>query len=203
MSNSGRSRRKLTQQTVIRVRINLVQHARSSNTASINNDKTLWSGQSLATEYTWRSRSWRGHLAADPHTGEQYSRIGGTNAQKQRSNTVVSTKTRFTNLNIPILWKTREIIIRTWSSKVRWQANFKPRMSRLGLAQTEGNPDKTKSTRGGLTVLDLLTTKAVVLLGFSIIIHQWLHHSWILAKALLRKAATAGLSAGLQTTASR
>ena len=40
----------------------------------------------------------------------------------------------------------------------------------LGLAQTE-TLYKTKSPLGGLTVLDLLTTKALVLLGFSIM-HQ-------------------------------
>ena len=34
------------------------------------------------------------------------------------------------------------------------------------------------------------------------IMHQWLHHSWILAKSMLRETATAGLSTGLQTTAS-
>ena len=45
----------------------------------------------------------------------------------------------------------------------------------------------------------LLTTKALILLGFSIM-HQWLHHYWILAKSLLREAATACLSAGLRTT---
>ena len=56
-----------------------------------HNDKKLWSGQSLATEYTWYSRSWRWHSAADPHTGEQTLQ---TNSYYQRSNTVVSTKTR-------------------------------------------------------------------------------------------------------------
>ena len=48
--------------------------------------------------------------------------------------------------------------------------NFTPRMSMLGLAQME-IPDKTKSPWGGLTVLDQRTTKALVLLGFSIM-HQ-------------------------------
>ena len=43
-----------------------------------------------------------------------------------------------------------------------------------------GNPSKTKSPWGGFTVLDLLTTKDIVLLGFRNM-HQWLHHSWILA----------------------
>ena len=36
------------------------------------------------------------------------------------------------------------------------------------LTCANGNPDKTKSQWGGFTVLDLLTTKALVLLGFSI-----------------------------------
>ena len=40
-----------------------------------HNDTKVWSCQSLAIEYTWRSRSWRWHSAANPHTGEQYSRI--------------------------------------------------------------------------------------------------------------------------------
>ena len=39
------------------------------------NDKKLWSEQSLATEYTWLSRSWRRHSATDPHTSDKYSRI--------------------------------------------------------------------------------------------------------------------------------
>ena len=73
-------------------------------------------------------------------------------------------------------------------------------MSRLGLVRKE-TPEKTKSPWGGLTVPDLLTTKALVLLGFSIM-HQWLYHYWILAKSLLWEAATADLSAGLRTTAS-
>ena len=45
-----------------------------------HNDKKVWPGQGLTPVYTWRSRSWRWHLAADPHTGEHYSRIGRTNA---------------------------------------------------------------------------------------------------------------------------
>ena len=62
-------------------------------------------------------------------------------------------------------------------------------------------PDKTKPIWGGLKVLDLLMTWALVLLIFSMM-YQWLHHSWILAKSLLRDAATADVSAGLRTTAS-
>ena len=111
-----------------------------------------------------------------------------------------NTNIRFNSLKIPILWETRETIPRTLSSKVSLLSNFTPKMSRLGLARKE-TPDKTKSPWRGLTVLDLLTTKALVFLGFSIM-HQWLHHFWFLAKSMLRRAATAGLSAGLRTTAS-
>ena len=44
------------------------------------------------------------------------------------------------------------------------------RMSRFGLEQME-TPDKTKSPLGGFIFLDLLTTNALVLLGFSIMHH--------------------------------
>ena len=54
---------------------------------------------------------------------------------------------------------------------------------------------------GRATVLGLITIQALVLLEFNIM-HQWLHRSWILAKSLLREAATLGPSAGFQTTAS-
>ena len=79
-------------------------------------------------------------------------------------------------------------------SKVSLLPNFKPRMARLWLARIE-TPDKTKSPYGGLTVLDLLTTKILVLLG-------WFRYSWIIAKSLLREAATASPSAGLRSTVS-
>ena len=44
------------------------------------------------------------------------------------------------------------------------------------------------------------TTEALVLFS---IMHQWLQHSWILAKSQLREAAPADLSAGVRITASR
>ena len=46
-------------------------------------------------------------------------------------------------------------------------SNFTPRTSRLGLALMK-TTHKTKSPWGGFTVLDQLTTKDLVLLGFSI-----------------------------------
>ena len=50
-----------------------------------------------------------------------------------------------------------------------------------------------------LTVLDLLTAEAFVLLEFGVI-HKWLHHSSIIAKSLFREAETACLFTGLWTT---
>ena len=46
-------------------------------------------------------------------------------------------------------------------SNVSLQSNLTPRMSRLGL-DSMGTPDKPKSPWGGYTVLDLLTTKALL-----------------------------------------
>ena len=56
--------------------------------------------------------------------------------------------------------------------------------SRLGPAQMEIRV-KTQSPWGGFRVPDLLTTKALVLFGFSIM-HQCLHISWIQDKYLIK-----------------
>ena len=45
--------------------------------------------------------------------------------------------------------------------------NFTPRMPRLGIARKQ-SPDKVTSPWGAFTILDLQTTIALVLLGFSI-----------------------------------
>ena len=55
---------------------------------------------------------------------------------------------------------------------------------------SDRNPRQDQVT--GLTVKNLLTTNAVVLLGFSIL-HEWLHHSWILAKSLLADTVPVGM----------
>ena len=129
------------------------------------NDKKVRSGQSLATEYT---KAWEAEYGIQQQTPTPENNTQGLGEQMQsnkESNTEVSTKSRFTNLKIPIIWETRETIPRRRSSKVSLLSNFTPRMSRLALPQME-TADKTKSPWGGLTVLDLLTTKAFVLFGF-------------------------------------
>ena len=43
-------------------------------------DERIWSGECLAPKRIWRWRSWRWESAAEPQTGEQYSRIVTTKA---------------------------------------------------------------------------------------------------------------------------
>ena len=71
----------LTQQTVIQNWINLVHYTHPSNTTSMTQRQETQMRTMLATEYTWRSRSWRCRSASALHTGEQYSRIGRTNTK--------------------------------------------------------------------------------------------------------------------------
>ena len=78
--------------------------------------------------------------------------------QPQNTNSLRDTEDNTTNI-VFIYMKTMSLL-----------SNFTPRMSRFGLAQME-TTDMTKSPWGGLTVRDLLTTKALVLLGLSIM-HQ-------------------------------
>ena len=65
MSNSDRSRWTFTEETMIRVRINLEQHTQCSNMTSMTQQKTMDRAKP-GTEHTRSSRSWRWHSAADP-----------------------------------------------------------------------------------------------------------------------------------------
>ena len=178
MLNSGTSRWKLTEQTLIRVRINLVQHIQSSNMTSMTQwQETLIRAKSghrihLALEklkMTFSSR--QSHRRTILKDWENKCIV----AMKQHRGIHKDTLHQPQNSNS--LRDTGDKKSRTYSLKVSLLQNFTPRMSTLGLAQME-TPDNTKSPWGGFTVLDLLTTKALVLLGFTII-HQWLHLSWI------------------------
>ena len=184
---------KLTHWTIIRIQINFVQHTQCSNVTSMTQQETLnkakpghWIHLSLEKlKITFSSRSLHQRIVLKDWKNK---------CIVQRSKAEVSTRTCFINLKIPIIWETQEIIPHRWSSMVILLSNFMLWMFKLGLAQME-TPEKTKSPWEGFTVLDLLTTKELISLGF-IIMYQWLHHSWILAKSQLREAATAGLSAG-------
>ena len=68
---------------------------------------------------------------------------------------------------------------------------------------SDKNPGQDQVTMGRVHSPGSTTTKALVLLGFSIM-HQWLHHFWVLSspvKDIQNRYPTAGLSAGLRTTA--
>ena len=106
-------------------------------------------------------------FSSRPHTEEQYQGLG---VQMHSSNKAIQRCPQRHSSPIPreTIPRTRETIPRTWSSKVSLLSSFTSRISRLGLAQTK-TTDKTKSQWGGFTVLDLLTTKALVLSGFGIV----------------------------------
>ena len=71
MSNSDRSRWKLTEQQWFEFEITVYNIHSAATWRRWPNDKKVWSGQGLATEYTWRSRSWRWLLVADPENNTQ------------------------------------------------------------------------------------------------------------------------------------
>ena len=76
----------------------------------------------------------------------------------------MSTNIRFTKIKIPILSETRGNNTMRMVFECDLEVNLHAKDVELGLARIE-TPHKTKSPWGGLTVLDLLTTKAMVLLG--------------------------------------
>ena len=71
ISNSDRSRWKLTEQQWFEFGLTVYNIHSAATWRRWPNDKKVWSGQSLATKYTWRSRSWRWLLAADPENNTQ------------------------------------------------------------------------------------------------------------------------------------
>ena len=195
---------------MILVRINLVQHKQCSKmTLMTQRQESLIRAKNGHRIYTWHSSSWRWHSSADPTPenntrglGEQmHSSNEATQRCPQRHASPTSIYQFFERqkrqYGAPMFQHYKQP---EWSSKVILLWNFTQRISTLGLAQME-TVERIKSSWGGFTVQNLLTTKALVLWGFSIMHQRW-HHSWILAKSLLRGAATAGLSAGLRTTAS-
>ena len=180
ISNSSRSRWNSLNRQWLEFELTLYNILSPATLRGRHKDKKFWSGKSLATEYTWRLRSWRWHSTPENSSS---SIIRRTNTKLQRRYTEVCKNIRFTTSKYQFSETLGKLYSGTWSLKVSFISNVQPGMSRLGPARIE-TPDKTKSPWGGFTALDLLTTKALVLLGFSIM-HQWLHHSWILSKSPL------------------
>ena len=169
-----------TKQTVIRVLIKLVQYTWPSNMMSMTQRQETLIRKSLATEYTWRSRSWRWHSAADLTPENNTQRLGeqvhNSNGVTQRCSQIYVSPTlkyKFTERHEK-LYNSHDLRREACCLSIAT-----PRMSRLGLALM-GTPYKTKSQWASFTVLDLLATKALVLLRFSIM-HQWYQNSWIRA----------------------
>ena len=91
MSSSSRSRWKLAEQTVIRVRTNLLQHTKLNHTTLMTQRQETLIGAKLGHRIHLELNKLKVTFSSWPHTGEQYSRIGRTNEKNQRSNTEVST----------------------------------------------------------------------------------------------------------------
>ena len=176
MSNPDRNRWKLTEQTMIRVRINLAQHIQWSNITSMTQrQESLIRAKSCHRIHLALEKLKMSFSSRPPHQRTILKDWDWENKW------IVSLRDTGDN--------TTHMVFEGESAVKLHAKNVK-----LG-TRVNGTSDKTKSQLGGLTVLDLLTTKASVLLGFSIM-HQWLHHSWILAESLLREAATASCSSG-------
>ena len=85
MSNSSWGSCQLAKQTMIWFRINLLQHTQPSNITTMTQRQVTLIRAHLATEYTWSSRSWRWHFAADPTLENNAQGLG---EQMQNSNEV-------------------------------------------------------------------------------------------------------------------
>ena len=157
MSNSGRSRWKLAEQSMIQVRINLVQHTQCSNTASMTQQQ-----ESLIRAKPGH----RMHLALEKLKLTFSSRPPPRRTiLKDLENKCIIAMKQHRGVHKDMLHQPQNTISlrdTRWSSNVNLLSNFMPRMSRLGLHQMEIT-DKTKSPWGGFTVLDHLSTKVLVL----------------------------------------
>ena len=157
ISNSDRSRWQLTKQTMIPVRINLVQHTQCSNLTSMTQrQESLISAKPghqihLALEklkMTFSSKPpYRRTVLKDCEVKWILARKKHRDVQKDTLHQPQNTNSlRDTGDNT-----TRMLF------EVRMLSHFTPRMLRSGLAQME-TPGKTKSSWGMVTVLDLLTS---------------------------------------------
>ena len=177
MSNSDRSRWKLSEQTMIRVLINFVQHTQCSNMTSMTQrQERLIKAKPghrihLALEklkITFSSSPW--HRRTIHKDWESKCRV----ATKQHRDilNVMLHQPQTTNSFRDKLDDTTYMVLEGEPIL----SNCTPRMSRLELAQME-TPDKIKSPWGGFTVLYLLTTKAFCFVRIQQVC-CWLANNW-------------------------
>ena len=167
MSNSNRSRWKLTEQTMIRVRINFVQHTQCSSMTSMTQiqeslirvkpghrihlalEKLKRAFSSRPAQRRTILKGWENKciVATKHHRGVHKDRLH----QPQNTNSL-----RVMGDNITHIYFEDEPAVKLPAKNVK-----------VGTS-TNGNPGQDQVTMGGLTIRELLTTKALVLLGFSI-----------------------------------
>ena len=130
MSNSDRRIWKLTEQTMIQVRINLVQFRQCSNMTSMT-----------TTRKSDQSKVWPlntpGSTHIEEHTPTPENNTQGLGEQMHSSNKVTQRcpQTLASPTSKYQFFQTRETIPSTCSSKVSQLSDFTPRISRLGLVQ--------------------------------------------------------------------
>ena len=161
-----RSRWKLSKQTMIRVRINPVQHTQYSNVTSNTMTSNFDQGKAWLPD-TPGARKVKDdieQLTPTPENntqglGEKMHHFNEATHRCPQRHASPTSKYKFSERQEK---QYHAHGLRRWACML---SDFTQRMSRLGLAQME-TPDKTKSPWGGFAVLqDILTTKALVLYG--------------------------------------
>ena len=152
-----------------------------SNTPPVRNQAPL----------TARSSSLRCASAAEHYTAEQYSKTGKTKPRKHLSRCHVSWNIRQDFLKIPSLWEAALETTRRCSSKVSFESNVAPNITRWSDSFSTVPP----IVNGGdcrWRVRDLETIIILVLLAFNFI-PQSSHLSLTLPRSRIRNSATVTL----------
>ena len=152
---------------------------------SIHNTATdrRWERSQLSTPpakkqapLTMRSSSLRCVSAAKHHTAEQYSKTGKTKLQKHLPMSNLSWNTRQDFLKIPSLWEAALETEQRCFSKVNWESNVTPNISRSSDSFSTV-PSMVNGGDWGCIVHDLETIVVLVLLEFNFI-RQRSHHAF-------------------------
>ena len=186
MSNSDRSRWKLTEQTMIRFELTRYNIHSAVTRHQWHNDKNAWPPNTPGARAAEDDIQ---HQTPTPENNTQglEEQMHSSNEATQRllhqpQNTNSLRNTRDNTEHI-FFEGEPAVILHAKNTEVGGSANENPRQDKVTMGRVH-SPGSTNH-------------QSLSLLVFSI-----MHHSWILAKSLLREAATAGLSAGLRTTVS-
>ena len=97
----------LNEQTMSRIRINLLQHTSPATRRRLHCDKILQSGHTLVTQFTWDSRRWK-WLSSAASASENNTQELGEQAYNINEVTQRCPKRHFANIKKSILCETPE-----------------------------------------------------------------------------------------------